>query len=122
MVCKLHLIAPGEGLEKWKNLHVGGVDVISSQHLQVLTTTLLQKHWEWQEERKPVMKHGTVVRPTMYTASSDIETAFDEAKPKHVAKIFNGHDTHGWLIAALLRECLTRPHLSAWRASSASID
>ena len=50
------------------------------------------------------MEHGTVVRPTMYMASLDIKTAFDEAKQKHVAKILDGHDTHGWLIAALLRE------------------
>ena len=28
----------------------------------------------------------------------------DEAKPKHEAKILDGHDTHGWLIAAFLRE------------------
>ena len=34
----------------------------------------------------------------------DIKTAFDEAKPKHVAKILDSHNTHGWLIAALLRE------------------
>ena len=86
------------------NLHVGGVNGIICQHTQVLTTNLLQKQWEWQEERNPVMKHGTVVRPTMYMASVDIKTAFDEAKPKHVAKILDGHDTHGWLIAALLRE------------------
>ena len=58
------------------------------------------------------MKHGTEVRPTMYLASLDIKTAFDEAKPKHVAKISDGHNTHGWLIAALLREI----------ATSASID
>ena len=45
-------------------------------------------------------------------ASLDIKTAFDEAKPKHVAKISDGHNTHGWLIAALLREI----------ATSASID
>ena len=50
------------------------------------------------------MKHGAVVRPTMYLASLDIKTAFDEAKPKHVAKILDGHNTHGWLIAAHLRE------------------
>ena len=51
-----------------------------------------------------MMKHGTMVRPTMYMASLDIKTAIDEAKPKHVAKILEGHNTHGWLIAALLRE------------------
>ena len=47
------------------------------------------------------MKHGTVVRPTMFVASLDIKTAFDEAKPKHVARILNDRNTHGWLIAAL---------------------
>ena len=40
----------------------------------------------------------------MYLASLDIETAFVEAKPKHVAQIMDSHNTHGWLIAAHLRE------------------
>ena len=74
------------------------------QHLQVMMTNVIQKHWEWQEERNPVMKHGTVVRRTLYLASLDIKTAFDEARPKHVAKIMDSHSTHGWIIAALLRE------------------
>ena len=43
-------------------------------------------------------------RPTMYLASLDIKTAFDEAKPKHVAPILDNHNTHGWLIVALLCE------------------
>ena len=51
-----------------------------------------------------MMRHGTVVRPTVYLASLDVKTAFDEAKPKHVAKIMDNHNTHGWIIAALLRE------------------
>ena len=44
------------------------------------------------------------VRPTMYMASLDIKTAFDEPKPKHVAKIMDGHNTQGWIIATFLRE------------------
>ena len=40
----------------------------------------------------------------MYVASLDIKTAFDEVKPKHVAQILDYHNTHGWLIAAVLRE------------------
>ena len=83
---------------------MGGVNGISCQHLQLLATNPLQKHWEG-KKRNPVMKHDTVVRPTMYMASLDSKTAFDEAKPKHVAKkILDSHNTHGWLIAALLRE------------------
>ena len=70
--------------EKWKKVHTGGLDGISCQHLQVMMTNVIQKHWEWQEERNPVMKHGTVVRPTLYLASLDIKTAFDEARPKHM--------------------------------------
>ena len=50
------------------------------------------------------MKNGTVVRLTMSMASLDIKMAFDEATPKHVANILDSHMTHGWLIAALLRE------------------
>ena len=69
-----------------------------------MITNLLQKHWEWKEEGDPVLRHGAVVRPTMYLASLDIKTAFDEAKPKHAAQIWHYHNTHGWLIAALLRE------------------
>ena len=90
--------------EKWKKLLFGGLDGTSCQHLQVMMTNVIQKHWEWQEERNPVMKLGTVVRPTLYLASLDIKTAFDEAKPKQVAKIMDNHSTHGWIIAALLRE------------------
>ena len=40
----------------------------------------------------------------MYLGSLDIRTAFDDARPRHVAKIMESHDIHGWLIAALLRE------------------
>ena len=36
-------------------------------------------------------------------ASLDIKTAFDEASPKHIAKIMESHKIHGWLISALLR-------------------
>ena len=82
------------------------VDGISCQHLQEMVTNWLQKHWEWQEERNPVMKHGTEERPTMFLASLDINTAFDEARREHVAKILDDHNTHGWIIAALLREML----------------
>ena len=111
--------------ESQKNLHVGGIDGISCQHLQVMMTHLLQntgngrrngipcdddtcttKHWEWQEEWNTMLKHGRVIRPTMYLASLDIKTAFDDVKPKHVEQIMDSHNTHGWSIAALLREML----------------
>ena len=64
----------------------------------------LHKHWEWQEERSPMLKHGSVIRPTMLMASLDIKTAFDEARPRQIARSMEGLNMHGWLIAALLRE------------------
>ena len=50
------------------------------------------------------MRHGSVIRRTMYLESMDIKTAFDVARPEHIAKIMDDHDVHGWIIAALLRE------------------
>ena len=63
-----------------------------------------QKHREWQEDGRPVMGHGSVVRPTMYLASMDSETPVGVAKPKRIAQLVEDHDVHGWIIAALLRE------------------
>ena len=48
--------------------------------------------------------HGTVVRPTTYLASLDVKTAFDKAKPKHMAKILDGHNTNGWLVTLVPRD------------------
>ena len=62
--------------QSWKKLHVGGIDGISWQQLRAMTTQLLQKHWWWQEDRRPMMGDGSVIRPTKYSASMDIKTAF----------------------------------------------
>ena len=51
----------GKEPETWQRLHMGGVNNISCQHLQVLVTNLSQKHWEWQEEVSPMSKHGNNV-------------------------------------------------------------
>ena len=45
-------------LGEWKQMNVGGIEGISCQHLQVMTTQSIQKHWEWQEDRKNVW-HGS---------------------------------------------------------------
>ena len=70
---------------------MGGINNIGCEHLQEMLTNLLQKHWEWQENREPMTKHGSVVRPTMFVASVDIKTAFEDARPQHVAKIKCGY-------------------------------
>ena len=51
-----------------------------------------------------MIEHGSVFRPTMYVANMDIKTASDDARPRHIAKILEDHNTHGWIISALLRE------------------
>ena len=70
----------------------------------VMMTNLLQKHWEWQEEWNPLLRHGNAVTPIMYLANLDIKTVSDETKPKHVAKFLDNHATHGWCIAVFLLE------------------
>ena len=51
-----------------------------------------------------MIKHGSVIRPTVCLESMDIQTAFDVARPKHIARIMEKHNVHGWIIAALSRE------------------
>ena len=51
-----------------------------------------------------MIKHGSVIRLTMFLASLDLKTAFDEARLRHVAQIMEDHNTHGWIIAGVLRE------------------
>ena len=65
--------------EFWKKLHARGIDGISCQHFQFIMTILLQKQWEWHEDRRPMMRHGSLKRLTVYLASVDIKTAFDVA-------------------------------------------
>ena len=91
-------------LESCKKLHVGGSEGSGCRYFQVTMTNLLQKHWEWQEDRRPMIRHSSVIRPTVYLASMDIKTAFDVAGPKLIARIMEEHNVHGWIIAALLRE------------------
>ena len=89
----------------WKPLHVEGIDGISCQHLQVMMTELLQKHWEWQEDkRNNVWFAQQQETPTMYIASMDSKTAFDAARPQHIAKIMGDQDVHGLITAAFSRE------------------
>ena len=67
----LHYSSFGKGnkLESCKKLHVGGIEGISCQHLEVMMTNLLQKHWKLQEYRSPIMKHDSGMRPTIYLTS-----------------------------------------------------
>ena len=88
VVCILYYCALGDGKKSLKSRRIcmfGGLDGISCQHLQVMVTNLPQKKREWKEERNPVLRHGTVVRRTMYVASLDIKTAFGSVCTVYVA-------------------------------------
>ena len=67
-------------------------------------TQLLQKYWEWSEDRRNNVWHGSLKRPTMYEDSMDIKAAFDVARPEHTAKHTGDQNVHGWIAAASLRE------------------
>ena len=87
----------GKELENWKKMH-GGVEGMSCQHLQVMMTHL-HLNPERQEKWVPMLRHGSAVRPTMCLASTVIKSAVDEARPRHVARIMETHNTHGWVVA-----------------------
>ena len=43
---------------EWMNLHVGAERGVNCVHMQGLLTNLLQKYWEWQENRRQDLEPG----------------------------------------------------------------
>ena len=89
--------------EGWP-LHVGGLDGISCQHLHVLMTQLLQRDWEWQQDKRKNQLHGSAERPRCTWTTWTSRRPSDVARRKHIAKIMGDQEVHGWIAAALLRE------------------
>ena len=56
---------------------------------------LQQKRWDWQEDRRNDVWHGSEKTITMYFASTDMKPAFDAAGPRHNAKIMEEHNIYG---------------------------
>ena len=110
VVLKWHATCVSLRLEKetepegWKQRYVGGVDGIGCQHLHGMSPLLLQMHWKWLEDRMKDVWQGSDRRHTTHTASMEIKAAFGVARPKHIANILGGRDTHGWITGALRRE------------------
>ena len=46
---------------EWGNLHVGAERRVHCEHMQALLTNILQRHWEWQEDRR------TDLEPRLFT-------------------------------------------------------
>ena len=43
---------------EWKALHVGAQRGVNCEHMQALLTKVLQRHWEWQEDRRSGLEPG----------------------------------------------------------------
>ena len=78
------LLEQDGGPEEWKKLNVVAERRVNCEHMQVLVTSLLQRHWEWQEDRTGNVVPKMHKYDTMYTGSLDAKTAFDVAQPKMV--------------------------------------
>ena len=76
----------------WKRLHVGAERGVNCEHMQALLTNILQRHWEWQEDRR------TDLEPGFYRYNT-----LDVAKPSVLSRIPSLTGAHGH-VAALLAE------------------
>ena len=75
------LLEQEKEVEEWKQMHVGGIEGVSSQHLHLMVTHKFhQKHWNWQEDRRTIFYGTAAKNPTMYIAILDIKTASDVAR------------------------------------------
>ena len=87
--------------ECWRSLHVGA-ERGYCEHMQALVAKELQRHWEWQEDRRTDFERGFYRYNTAVMASLDVKTAFDVVKPSVVSRILSW--SHGHVTAALLAE------------------
>ena len=121
--CIMMLVEREPLSEAWWRLPVGGINNIRCQHLQVMLTNLLQKHWEWQEKREP-MKETWECGATynvcgqfghqngLWRCSAQARGWFDEKK----------QNMHGWLTSALLREMSELQGRATFEGVGTSID
>ena len=81
--------------DNWMKLHVGGINETSCPAFARDGDKFASKTLGMARRKSSHVKHGSVIRPTMCLASLDIKTAFDEARPCHVAESTKNHDRHG---------------------------
>ena len=89
---------------EWKRLHVGAERGVNCEHMQALVTNIFQRHWKWQEDRRPDLRPGLYWYDTAFMAILDVKTAFDVVKPSVISKILTLTGVHGHLTTALLAE------------------
>ena len=59
---------------EWRRLHVGAERGVNCEHMQALVTNILQRHWEWQEDRRTDLQPGMYRYNTAFIASLDVKT------------------------------------------------
>ena len=74
------------------------------EHVQALLTNILQRHWEWQEDRRTDLEPGFYRYRTAFLASLDVKTAFEVIKPSVESRNLSLSGVHGHVAAALLAE------------------
>ena len=72
----------------WGRLHVGAEERVDCEHMQALMTNVLQWHWEWQEDHLTDLEPVFFSYKMAFTASLDLQSAFDLATPFVVSNIF----------------------------------
>ena len=72
---------------EWRNLHVGAERGVNCEHMHAAVKNILQRRWEWQEDRRTDLQPGYYKYNTAFMASFNVKTAFDVAKPSVVSSI-----------------------------------
>ena len=72
---------------EWRSLHVGAERGVNCEHVQAsVVTSIFQRHWKWQEDRRTDLQPGFYRYNTTFMASLDVKTAFVVARPAVVSK------------------------------------
>ena len=87
-----------------EELHVGAERVSTVSICTVLLTNILQRHWEWQEDRRDARLRGFFMYQTAFVAGSDVRMALHVAKCSVMCKILTCMVTNGHVVAALWEE------------------
>ena len=58
---------------------------VNCEHVHALLTNMVQRHWDWQEDRRTDWEPGFFRYRTAFMASLDVKTAFDVAKSSVVS-------------------------------------
>ena len=87
----------------WKDLHFGAELGTGCEHVHVLLTLVVQKHWEW-DGAEITGCRGSWEDLPLSVASLGVNTAFAVAKLNAMANVLVETRGHGGLISAFLKE------------------